>query len=83
MDSSGRQAVDALTEILRHGARQMLATAIEHEVDEYIAAHAALRDADGHRLVVRNGHMPERSILTGLGPVAARTTLSQFAGFLV
>ncbi len=48
----------------------MLATAVEHEVDEYIAAHAGLRDSDGHRLVVRNGHMPERSIQTGLGPVA-------------
>ncbi len=69
MDSSGRPAVDALTEILRHGARQMLATAIEHEVDEYIDADAGLRDADGRRLAVRTGHMPERSILTGLGPV--------------
>ncbi len=70
MDSSCQPAVDVLTEILRHGARQMLATAIEHEVDEYIAAHTGLRDADGHRLVVRNGHMPERAIQTGLGPVA-------------
>ncbi len=47
----------------------MLATAIEHEVDEYIAAHTGLRDSDGHRLVVRNGRMPERSIQTGLGHV--------------
>jgi len=40
MDSSGQEARDVLTEILRHGARQMLATAIENEVDEYIAADA-------------------------------------------
>lgn len=69
MNSSGQEARDVLTEILRHGARQMLATAIENEVDEYIVAYAHQLDADGQRLVVRNGHMPPRSILTGLGPV--------------
>lgn len=70
MDSSGQQARDVLTEILRHGAQQMLAAAIENEVGEYVAAHAQQRDDQGGRLVVRNGHMPQRSILTGLGPVA-------------
>lgn len=71
MDSSGQEARDVLTEILRHGAQQMLAAAIENEVAEYIAAHAQQRDAAGHRLVVRNGHAPARSILTGLGTVEA------------
>jgi len=69
MDSSGRQARDVLTEILRQGAQQMLAEAIENEVAEYVAAHAHQRDADGLRPVVRNGHMPARAIQTGLGPV--------------
>jgi putative transposase len=69
MDSSGREARDVLTEILRRGAQQMLATAIENEVAEYIDAHADARDGNGQRLVVRNGHTPSRSILTGLGPV--------------
>ena len=69
IDSSGQEARDVLTEILRHGAQKMLATAIENEVAEYVAAHADELDAAGQRLVVRNGHMPERSILTGLGPV--------------
>ena len=69
MDSSGQAARDVLTEILRHGAQQMLATAIENEVAEYLATYAHERDAQGARLVVRNGHMPARSILTGLGPV--------------
>jgi len=69
MDSSGREARDVLTEILRRGAQQMLATAIENEVAEYIDAHADARDDNGQRLVVRNGHTPSRSILTGLGPV--------------
>ncbi len=72
MDSSGQEARDVLTEILRHGARQMLATAIENEVAEYIDAHTHQRDDQGGRMVVRNGHMPLRSILTGLGPVEVR-----------
>jgi len=69
MDSSGHEARDVLTEILRHGAQQMLTTAIENEVAAYLAAADDQRDAAGHRLVVRNGHAPARSILTGLGPV--------------
>jgi putative transposase len=63
---------DALTEILRRGAQQLLAQAIEAEVEGWLAAHRDLSDADGHRAVVRNGHMPERTILSGLGPVEVR-----------
>jgi transposase-like protein len=69
MDSSGHEARDVLTEILRHGAQQMLAAAIEEEVAEYIDAHAHSRDENGQRQVVRNGHMSRRSILTSLGPI--------------
>ena len=69
IDSSGQEARDVLTEILRNGARQMLATAIENEVDEYIATYVHQLDDNGQRLVVRNGHMPPRSILTGLGQI--------------
>jgi transposase-like protein len=47
----------------------MLVEAIENEVAEYIEAHAGQRDAGGRRLVVRNGRMPARAILTGLGPI--------------
>jgi putative transposase len=60
---------DVLTDLLRQGAQEMLATAIENEVAEYIARHAALRDNEGHRLVVRNGRLPARQIQTGLGLV--------------
>ena len=63
---------DVLTEILREGAQQMLTTAIEAEVAEWIEAHRHLTDARGHRQVVRNGHLPERSITTGVGPVKIR-----------
>lgn len=69
MDCSGREARDVLAEILQCGAQRMLAAAIEHEVAEYVDAHAHARDENGQRLVVRNGHAPPRSILTGLGPI--------------
>jgi transposase-like protein len=60
---------DVLSDILRQGAQEMLAAAIENEVAEYIDHHAALRDGQGHRLVVRNGRLPARQIQTGLGLV--------------
>ena len=60
---------DVLTELLRQGAQEMLATAIEAEIDEWIADREHLRDEQGHRQVVRNGRLPKRSITTGVGPV--------------
>lgn len=60
---------DVLTDILRQGAQQMLARAIENEVAEYVGLCWNLRDADGQRLVVRNGHLPARTIQTGVGVV--------------
>jgi putative transposase len=58
---------DAMTEILRAGAQKMLATAIQQEVEEWLAQRAHLRDEQGHRQVVRNGYLPKREILTGIG----------------
>jgi putative transposase len=58
-----------LDELVREGARRMLAAALEAEVDAYLAAHAELVDADGHRLVVRNGHAPARQLVTAAGQV--------------
>jgi putative transposase len=63
---------DFLTEILREGAQRLLAEAIEAEVEEYIREHERQRDEKGHRLVVRNGHMPTREIQTPVGKVAVR-----------
>jgi hypothetical protein len=51
----------------------MLAVALEAEVEAYIAAYAELTDEHGHRLVVRNGHAPARSITTGVGRGRGRT----------
>ena len=58
-----------LDEIVREGARCMLQAAIDAEVDDFLAEHAARRDEQGRRLVVRNGRLPSREILTGAGPL--------------
>lgn len=63
---------DALTEVLRRGAKELLQQAVEVEVAEAIAQYAALKDEQGRRRVVRNGYLPERSIQTGIGEVAVR-----------
>lgn len=63
---------DALNEILRQGAQQMLAQAIENEVAEYLGRHADQRNEGGRRLVVRNGYLPARDIQTGVGLVEVR-----------
>lgn len=63
---------DPLTEVLRSGARRLLAQAIEAEVAEFIAKHANLETEDGRARVVRHGHLPEREVMTGIGPVAVR-----------
>ncbi len=69
-ESSG----SCLDEILRDGAREMLGRAIEDEVAVLVGARSHLVDESGHRLVVRNGHLPERSILTPMGEIPRRTT---------
>ena len=63
---------DQLTEILRNGARALLAQAVEAEVADFLGKHADLKTADGHQRVVRHGHLPEREVMTGIGPVAGR-----------
>jgi putative transposase len=63
---------DVITEILRDGARRLLAEAIDAEVAAWIDAHAHLRDASGRQQVVRNGHLPERTIQTGIGEIGVR-----------
>jgi transposase-like protein len=63
---------DQLTDVLRDGARALLAQAVEAEVADFLGTHADLKTEDGHRRVVRHGHLPEREVMTGIGPVAVR-----------
>jgi len=63
---------DILGDVLREGAQRMLATAVEAEVEEFLQRFETVRDGSGHRQVVRNGYMPERSIASGIGPIPVR-----------
>ena len=73
-DEAAREDLAAsLDEIVREGARRMLAAALEDEVAAYIAAHAGERDENGRRLVVRNGHARPREVTTVAGAVKVRT----------
>ena len=63
---------DPLTEILRNGARALLVQAVEAEVADFVAKHGDLKTEDGRQRVVRHGHLPEREVMTGIGPVAVR-----------
>jgi transposase-like protein len=58
--------------LLREGARRLLEQAIGQEVDEYIGRHSEQKDKEGHRMVIRNGSLPERELVTGLGPVTVK-----------
>ena len=61
-----------LDAIARAGAREMLQKALESEVQEFLDRHSDRVDAQGRRLVVRNGHLPPRELLTGVGPLELR-----------
>ena len=63
---------DSLTEILRNGAHALLAQAVELEVTDFIGRYADLKTAAGRQRLVRHGHLPNREIMTGIGPVAVR-----------
>jgi transposase-like protein len=63
---------DPLTEVLRNGARALLAQAVEAEVGEFLGKHRDLKTEDGLQRIVRHGHLPEREVMTGIGPVAVR-----------
>jgi len=63
---------DVLSEILRDGAQRLLAQAIDAEVDGWIERHADLKDDRGRQQVVKNGHHPPRTLVTGIGPVEVK-----------
>jgi hypothetical protein len=62
---------DALTELLRSGARELLQQAVEAELAEFVWRHRELKDERERQRIVRNGYQPERTIQTGIGDVPA------------
>ena len=63
---------DELTELIRSGARKLIAQALEAEVSELLLEFAEERDVQGRSAVVRNGYQPARAIQTGVGPVTVK-----------
>jgi len=66
------ESKSALELIIREGACRMLQAAIENEIAEYIDRFKNEKDSGNRRLVVRNGSLPEREIVTGIGPLKVR-----------
>lgn len=60
---------DALSDLVRQGARQIIAQAVEAELSEFLSQYQCLRDESGRQGVVRNGYLPARTITTGVGEV--------------
>ena len=63
---------DPLTEVLRSGARRLIEQAVEAELATLLAAHAGEQTEDGRARLVRHGHLPEREVMTGVGPVPVK-----------
>lgn len=64
-----KDVIDPLTELLRTGARELIAQAVEAELQALLDQHAEHRLPDGRQAVVRNGYLPERTVQTGIGNV--------------
>jgi len=61
-----------LEQLIAEGARKMLQAAIENEVEEYLKAYQSKRTPENRAGVVRNGYLPERDLVTGVGPLKVR-----------
>jgi hypothetical protein len=66
------EAKTPLEQLIAQGARQMLQAAIEHEVQEYLQVCRGRRTEADRAVVVRNGYLPERDLVTGVGPLKVR-----------
>lgn len=71
---------DPITDILRAGARQLLAAALEAEIEQFLEQYQGQTDDQGCQRIVRNGHGEEREIQTGLGQVAVRAPRARDRG---
>jgi putative transposase len=66
------ERTDPLTDLLRTGARQLIANAVEAELLELLEHYADSKDEQGRQMIVRNGYLPAREIQTGIGPVKVK-----------
>ncbi len=70
IDLATPEGIDPLTQLLRNGAKQLIAGAIQAELDEQMATYETQKTVDGRQRVVRSGYHPEREIVTGVGKVS-------------
>jgi hypothetical protein len=75
--SAAREVRDVLSRILREGAQKMLQTTIRKEVDELLQNRSGIVGEDGRRLVIRNGSLPERELIIGVGAIQLRQPLGR------
>lgn len=68
----GTEPRDLLTDLLRDGAKKLIQEAVEAELESFLAEFREKRLPNGHQAIVRNGHLPEREIQTGVGSVPVR-----------
>ena len=66
------EGTDPLTDLLRTGAQQLIANAVEAELLDLLGQYADSKDTQGRQMVVRNGYLPAREIQTGIGPVKVK-----------
>jgi len=70
-DPNGFSA-DPLTDLIHKGARQLIEQALEAELGTLLAQFSNEMTPEGHARLVRHGHLPEREVMTGVGPVAVK-----------
>src|SRR5690554_1517214 len=73
---------DPLHDLIRQGARDLIARAVESELQVLLNQYADVLTPDGRKAVVRNGHLPKRTIQTGVGDVDVQVLLAVFGGAL-
>ena len=68
----GTKIADGLTELLRQGARRLIHEAVEAELEAFLEQHRERHDKAGRQAIVRNGYLPDREVLSGVGPVLVK-----------
>ena len=63
---------DPITELLRNGAKKLLAEALEAEIESFLSQYKELRDSKGRQRITANGYLPEREIQTGIGSISVK-----------
>ena len=72
VESPERELHDPLSDLIRTGARKLIAQAVESELADLLSQHQGKSLPDGRQTLVRNGYLPERTIQTGVGDVAVK-----------